>query len=175
MGLRGEGRPVFPSSVVVIPGGWTRKKGRVIVVEDDGLVIGFIAVIGGLSLGTTAVISHFRHERRKRELEHIERIRALELGRTLPQDEPWLSPTKVGAFLATIVPIGVFVPAWLTTWFARYDENIWIAAAMVGLAAVICGSILVASSHKKSARSSETATAKPILEEDAYDVVSSRG
>jgi len=48
-------------------------------------------------------------------------------------------------------------------------------AAMVGLAAVICGSILVGSSSKKAANSSDLAVGKPYVEEDAYDVVSSRG
>ena len=28
-------------------------------------------------------------------MEHIERMKALELGRTLPQDEPWFSPVRI--------------------------------------------------------------------------------
>ena len=62
-----------------------------------GLVLGFIAVIGGLSIAALAIILGIRHDRRKREMEHIERMKALELGRTLPQDEPWLSPAKIAA------------------------------------------------------------------------------
>ena len=53
-----------------------------------GITLGFIAVVGGLLFGAIPIAFHFRHERRKRELEHIERMKALELGRTLPQDEP---------------------------------------------------------------------------------------
>lgn len=140
-----------------------------------GITLGYIAVIGGLLFGAIPITFHFRHERRKRELEHLERMRALELGRRLPQDEPWLSPAKIGALIGVVVPIGAFVPAWLTTQLAGYHETIWIAAAMVGLAAVICGSILVASSLKKEATPSESAFPKPYVEEDAYDVVSSRG
>ncbi len=139
------------------------------------MTLGYIAVIGGLSFSTFCLLIHFHHERRKREMEHLERMRALELGRRLPQDEPWLSPSKIGALMGVVVPIGAFVPAWLATQLAGYHETIWIAAAMVGLAAVICGSILAASSPSKGETSSDAATAKPYVEEDAYDVVSSRG
>jgi hypothetical protein len=143
--------------------------------ETAGLALGYIAVIGGLMFAAVPIAFHHQREKRKRELEHIERMRALELGRTLPQDVPWLSPTKIGALMGTIVPIGVFVPAWLATQLAGYHETIWVAAAMVGLAAVIGGSTLVVSSLKHEAGSSDADVTKPYVEEDAYDVVSSRG
>jgi len=143
--------------------------------DIPGIVLGYIAVVGGLSIAPIAIFVGCRHEQRKRELEHMERMRALELGRRLPQDESWLSPSKIGALIAIIVPVAAFVPAWLTSQFAGYHEATWIATAMVGTAAVISGSVLVASSHKQDATPSESLTTKPYVEEDAYDVVSSRG
>ena len=52
--------------------------------ETAGMVLGFIAVVGGLAIAPLAIVLGQRHEQRKRELEHIERLRALELGRVLP-------------------------------------------------------------------------------------------
>ena len=42
----------------------------------------------------------FKYYKYKRACEHLERIKALDVGRTLPQDEPWWSPSK------TIVAMG---------------------------------------------------------------------
>jgi hypothetical protein len=140
-----------------------------------GIVLGFIAVIGGLAIGPFAIYYGGRQQLRKRQLEHIERMKALEFGRVLPQDESWLSPHKIGALIGVVVPIGAFVPAWLATQQAGYHETVWIAAAMVGMAGVICGSILVLSTPKSPADPSESRQDKPYVEDDAYDVVSSRG
>jgi len=147
----------------------------VIAVEAAGLTLGFIAVIGGLAIAALAIVVRSGHDRRKRELEHIERMTALQLGRSLPQDEPWLSPMKLGALIAMVVPVAVFVPAWLSTELAGYHETTWVAAAMVGLGAVLSGSILAGTSLAHQAKSAEPAVDKPYVEEDAYDVVSSRG
>ena len=76
-----------------------------------GITLGFIAVIGGLAIAPLAIILGIRQAQRKREMEHIERMKALELGRTLPQDEPWLSPTKIGAAIGILVPIAALVAA----------------------------------------------------------------
>ncbi len=93
----------------------------------------------------------------------------------MPQDEPWFSPTKIGASIAILVPVGVFVPAWFATQLAGYHETIWIAAAMVGMAAVIGGSTLAGTAAKYEVGPAEPALDKPHVEEDAYDVVGSRG
>jgi hypothetical protein len=143
--------------------------------DTAGIVLGYIAVIGGLSIAPLAIVMGIRHDRQKRELEHIERMRALELGRKLPQDEPWLSAGKIGALIAIIVPVGAFSAAWQASQVAGYHEDPWFAAAGVGTIAVICGSGLVAFSHKRDRTSSASPETKPYVEEDAYDVVSSRG
>jgi hypothetical protein len=140
-----------------------------------GIVLGYIAVIGGLSIGAIAIILGIRHDRRKREMEHIERMKALEFGRTLPQDEPWLSPAKLAALIGGAVPLGVFVSVGTATSSSGFHDGMWIAATLVGTAAVICGTVLVTSLHKRDATSSESPSTKPYVEEDAYDVVSSRG
>jgi hypothetical protein len=142
----------------------------------EEFLVASVAIVGGLGIAALAIVLGIRHDWRKRELEHLERMRALELGRRLPQDEPWLSPAKIGAAVAILVPIGAFISVYRATEVAGYHEPMWIAVVLVGMAAVITGgSVVVATSPKKGATPSEMATAKPIIEEDAYDVVSSRG
>jgi hypothetical protein len=141
----------------------------------EEFLIASVAIVGGLGIAALAIVMGIRHDRRKRELEHIERMKALELGRTLPRDEPWLSPAKIGAAIAILVPIGAFASASESARSTHDSEAVWMATFLVSIAAVISGAVVVAMSIKKRATPSETATAKPFVEEDAYDVVSSRG
>ena len=55
-------------------------------------LLGFLLAFLGMGIGYYAVHFGIRLERTKRELEHKERMRALELGRSLPGDGSWLSP-----------------------------------------------------------------------------------
>jgi hypothetical protein len=143
--------------------------------ESAGLVLGFIAVVGGLLIAGLAIILGIRHDRQKREMEHIERMKALELGRTLPQDEPWLSPAKLAALIGGVVPLGVFVSVGTATTSSGYHEQMWLAATCVGMVAVISGSVVAVQSSRSRKTSDSVAVVKPYVEDDAYDVVSSRG
>jgi hypothetical protein len=142
--------------------------------ELAGLILGSIAVIGGLAVVPLPFILHHRHERRKREMEHIERMRALELGRTLPQDEPWWSPLRIALLIGVGVPIGFVASVGLAGLAIGYHETMWFMAGMVGMSGVICGSILAGQSiNPKTAP--QVDASKPYVEEDAYDVVGARG
>jgi hypothetical protein len=61
-------------------------------------------------------------------------VRALESKYPLPRPGP-------GSVVASLVPISVFGFAWMASRQRRSVEA-WIAAAVVGTTAVICGSIL---------------------------------
>src|SRR5262245_59401840 len=103
-------------------------------------MLGFLIAFAGVGIGYFAIHMGIRHDRMKRELSQLERMKALELGRSLPGDGPWLTPLKIGFFIATVVPIGVFVFASLATETAGFQKDIWVAAGMVSVFAVICGS-----------------------------------
>jgi hypothetical protein len=141
--------------------------------------LGFILAFLGLGIGYLAVYMGIRHDRHKRELEHRERMTALEMGRSLPGDVPWLSPVRVGFLTATLVPIVAFLCAWQGTLSAGYHEEIWKAAGMVGVFAVSGGSLLGGIGFFREARRQEAASTvsnhKPRIEDDAYDVVAARG
>ncbi len=143
--------------------------------DERVFIIAAVAASVLLVFGATfiPIILGFRHSKRNRELEHAERIKALEMGRPLPgeaKDQPWSMAARMATWIGAGVPIGVFVCAWLTSMMVGYHETVWGAAGVVGLSGVICGAILAGQAIK-----SDAATAKPRVEEDSYDVVSSRG
>jgi hypothetical protein len=140
-----------------------------------GVVLGYIAVIGGLSIAPLAIWITQKNERRRRELEHIERLKALEFGRTLPQDEPWLSPQKIALVIGGVVPLGAFICVGITTFSVGYHEEMWLAACLVGVTSAIGGSILGGLALTRRKTTAGLDTVKPYVEEDAYDVVSARG
>ena len=139
------------------------------------MVLGYITVIGGLMIAPLAIILGHRNERRKRELEHIERMHALENGRSLPQDEPWWSPMRIALFIGGMVPLGIFFSVGVATYASGYHESMWIAATMVGTASVITGTILAGQSLSRAETSDKLALTKPEVYEDAYDIVGTRG
>src|SRR5271165_4058366 len=105
-------------------------------------MLGFLLAFLGLGIGYYAVHFGIRLERTKRELEHKERMRALELGRSLPGDGSWLSPLRAGVLVAAVVPIGALGSALLASLGLGYEEGIWTAAGMVSVFAVVSGTVL---------------------------------
>jgi hypothetical protein len=138
-----------------------------------------LAVVSGVILPVIAISAflHHRQERWKISLEHERRLRAIELGRTLPGDghqESWLSPIRVGLMIGAGVPLGAFLSAMVTSLSVGFHDGVWVATSLVGLGAVISGSILAGRAYRESPNRSLEADAKPYVGEDAYDVVSAR-
>jgi hypothetical protein len=140
-------------------------------------MLGFVLAFLGIGIGYFAIHLGIRHDKYKRELEHQERMRALELGRSLPGDSSWLSPAKLSLLIAAGVPIGIFTCASFATVESGFHQDIWMAACLVGLGSVICGTVLGALSFARTdqARHQAEYSLKPEVDEDAYDVVSARG
>ena len=111
-----------------------------------------------------------RSEQRKRELEHAERMRAIEAGRPLPGDLPWWTPGRVAVAIGAGVPLGAFAVAGSTVIGGDIGpEFVWPSAGAVGVAAVICGTVLAARlPHPTSAP--EGRAAKPYVDPDAFEV-----
>jgi hypothetical protein len=121
-----------------------------------------------------------KHARFLREMEHTERMRALELGRRLPQDEVGWTPARICVAIGAGVPVGVFFCAWMASQAIGYHEEVWTMAGGVGITAVICGSVLAGRHFTQHARAGSGASLddmnrKEPLDADAYDVVGSRG
>lgn len=135
---------------------------------------------------------------RKRELEHKERMRALEMGLSLEPSRPWAAWAAIA--IGGVVPVAALVVGLLATLlapkqdfsdpesivlaskgFEAYYGITWGCVSMVGLAGVIAGAFLAnrliaqrgagldASPHHGAF------AAKPTFEPDTFDTVSRRG
>jgi hypothetical protein len=123
------------------------------------------------------IILGIRFERYKRELEHTERVKALELGRTLPGDGSWWTLQRISVAIGAGVPMAVFFCAWQASASLHDPEPAWVGAGIVGLAAVVSGSVLAGRYYLGHDRPSPRVglDEKSPIDADAYDVVSRRG
>jgi hypothetical protein len=132
-------------------------------------------LIVGVILGP---LVHYLQQHRKRRLEPEGQLTAVELGRTLPgqgYQQPWFTPVLGGIIIGAGVPFGAFVSAMISTVSVGFHEPVWIATGVVGLGAAICGSLLAGLAYGQSHQSAADGAVKPLVEEDAYDVVGARG
>jgi hypothetical protein len=141
---------------------------NVLYIPMMGMLIPIIIV--PISLG-------IKHARYLREVEHAEKMRAMELGHSPHEEHAWTS-ASLAALIGGAVPIAAMGIAFLATRsFAASDTSlihgIWQTAAMIGVAGVICGSILAAQgfAQKHQANHAE----KPEFDPEAFDVVGRRG
>ena len=128
-----------------------------------------------LIIAPVAILAKFNHA--KRQLEHAERMRALEVGRTLPQDEPWWSPPKIAVAIGAGVPLGIFAVALVASAILGYHQDIWMAAMAPASCAIICGTVIAArylTHRERTLGTSGDHLAKPAVDEEAYDFVGSR-
>jgi hypothetical protein len=142
----------------------------------DPILIPFAGI--ALPVILVPTILGIRYARHEREMEHAERMRALELGRTLPKDESWWTLPRIGAAIGAGVPASVFFCAWQASESLQEAKVAWIGASIVGLGAVICGTKLVGQHFSRRGLSADRADgfhAKDPIDADAFDVVSSRG
>lgn len=121
---------------------------------------------------TVLVMAHLR---RRREMEHRERMRALELGHPLPASNAW--PALAAIAIGAIVPGAAFVCATIASTLVRHAEAPWACASGVGLTAVIAGAILAGRlpGSRAAADVDPHANGKPAFDPDAFDVVGRRG
>ena len=150
--------------------------------EIVAIFAGGIALLGGLCV--LPIVLSFRSDRRKRELDHTERMKALEMGRPIPGEEwktRWAVPYQIAVSIGAGVPATAFGSAFLATLMTGYHEGAWLGATITGLGGAICGTILATTALAKLGAAGELSstefpgTGKPSFTEDAYDVVSSRG
>ena len=144
----------------------------------DPIVIPIVALLIPMVIVPTAL--GIKHARFLREVEHAERMRAMELGRDLAEDESW-TPAGIAVSIGAGVPIVSMLIAWMATRsFNIVDapiETIWKMAGMVGLGGVICGTILASQQIMRREKPASVASfeEKPAFDPEAFDVVGRRG
>ncbi len=142
----------------------------------DPLVIPIVAIL--LPIVLVPIILGIRYKRYARELEHAERIKALELGRSFGADDSWWTLPRIIVAIGAGVPAVVFFCAWQASESLQDPKPAWICAAVVGTAAVVSGSVLAARHFLRRDESTQGGygfDAKSRIDADTFDVVSSRG
>jgi hypothetical protein len=148
----------------------------------EEVIIPITAILMPLVLVPT--ILTLKHRHKKREWDHLERMKAIEMGQPISaQREAWgaQSVAKIGAG----VPIASVVAALLTC--AKGPpavDGVPLAAIAWGCAALISGGAMLTSlilafmvtrSRARADAESLLNQAKPVYDPDAFDVVGSRG
>jgi hypothetical protein len=137
-------------------------------INPPTLLLGMAIVVAALVI-LVPVIVGVRAEHRKREMEHAERMRAIELGRPFPGESGWWSPARVAVGIGVGVPLGIFGIAFVASLLTgEAAPFIWPSAGAIGLAAVICGTVL-ASRVPAPRPQAPDPRAKPYVDPDAYD------
>lgn len=153
---------------------------------NDDVVIPVVAILMPLVLVPLVMV--LKQRSRRREQEHRERMRALDLG-VLPArpERSTFWPAMAAIAIGFGVPAAAFLFAWLAALTAHVGDAIWGAVAGVSVVALICGTVLaVRLVRPRPARPSAasrpydwdhaTTTAKPAaFDPDAFDTVSRRG
>jgi hypothetical protein len=139
------------------------------------------ASLGIVAMVIIAIVSGMKQAQRRKELEHFERIKAMELGLApQPTGLDWPA-AAVCIAIGAGVPIGSFVVAWLATLTADAPDGIWVAPVFVSFAAIGASRKLAyriidpRSGVKRPAQVKSAPNGKPQFDPDAFDVVSSRG
>jgi hypothetical protein len=139
----------------------------------DPLIIPIVAFLIPIIIVPTAM--GIKHARFLREIEHVERMKAMELG-LAPADEHSWTPAGIAGSIGAGVPIAVMFIAFIAAPRVGPAEAIWRAAGMIGVAGVICGTVLASMQMSKVGQASTAPTVeKPAYDPDQFDVVSSRG
>jgi hypothetical protein len=138
----------------------------------EAMIIPLVAITIPIIIAPVAIVSKLMQK--KRELEHMERMRALELGRVLPQDQPWFNPTRVIALIAGFVPLVSLAIAGIMTSEIGYHDEVWMTCGGVGISSVVCGTYL-AGKYLFRSQTGEDPNVKGHFDPDAYDVVGRRG
>lgn len=159
------------------------------------------AVIVITAVAVSPALLAIYHAGRKREMEHKERLKALEMGLPVPGAAPW--PALTAILIGAGVPVAALAAALVATaigprapqdadhmtlaaWSSQnhstaYYGTVWGGAAGVGVTAVLAGAVLAWRAMGLRARTDRGGyveapyAAKPPLDPDAYDTVSRRG
>jgi len=129
-----------------------------------------------------------KHRFRRREWEHLERMRAMESTSPPPRPVGWVGSGGVAAIGAG-VPAASVLGAFLTTLYAppvSMFDDIPVAVVAWGCAAVISGGAMLSAlvlaflqartvRHIASIEASRADSFKPAFDPDTFDVVGARG
>jgi hypothetical protein len=142
----------------------------------EDILIPIVAILMPLFLVPTVMV--LRSSSRKRECQHRERMKAMEMGLPVPGIEAWSGRTAIA--VGAVMPVGVFFMGWLAN-LTTHNDDVWVAVALVAVAGVFGGIRLAGRQVGWMARpavkpqlrraAQERGAAKPAFDPDAYDAI----
>ncbi len=143
--------------------------------------LGTFAGVWILGFILSGINSANKQAHRRKEMEHLERIKAMELG-IMPSSAGLTWPAAASCIaIGAGVPVGSFAVCWLASLTAHVPGGIWVAPVFVSLSAIQAArkiayrSLDLKSGAKWPTSIPSKSTGKPEFDPDAYDVVGSRG
>jgi hypothetical protein len=146
----------------------------------SGEIVAAIAALSSFGFLVVATVAGTIKERRKRELEHVERIKRIEAGLAdLPDDRAWPR-----ALVCAAIGAGVPVSAFVVTLIAYLNkegvaDEVWIAPVIVSVVSVIAASSLayhlLGTKAGSAPAGGDEPPVKPLFDPDLVDVVGRRG
>ncbi|QDV35762.1 hypothetical protein [Tautonia plasticadhaerens] len=147
---------------------------------DDANMIPIVAILMPLFLVPTVMV--LRQASRKREWQHRERMKAMEMGLPAPGAEAWSGRAAIA--IGAAMPVAVFVVGWFAN-MTTHNDDVWVPVALVGGAGVLGGlrlagkniGSMIRPTPRPQPRPSAFArgTAKPPFDPDAYDAIARHG
>lgn len=142
----------------------------------DAMAIPMMALAIPMIVAPTAIIT--KHLQKRRELEHTERMRALEVGLLLPKDQGFWTRGRLSAGFGLFLPMASLTMAWMfTESHSRVGEFVWPAVSMISLLGVLAGWRLASKLPGPPPISQRFAESlkSHAYDPDEFDVVSRRG
>ena len=163
----------MPEFFRAIPPLWAQEA---VHIADNGPPVAWLSLLAAmvLAIPLAAIVLGVRHARYEREVEHLERMKALELGRTLPKDGPFWTPNTLCAAMGIVLPVVLFAMAFF---FSRFMERgdqevVWALGGATAIVGMLCGTALAIFLPRREAASPDPT--KPALDPDALDTTSRR-
>ncbi len=142
-----------------------------------GILVPIVGMMIPMVIVPTTLI--LKHAARKRELDHIERMKGMELGCSPPPSSLGWPAALAASAIGVLVPLGSFGMTLVAVEATAAPEEIWFAPVVVSLAALIASWVIfargIASQLAWQSPQHPSSLAKPAFDPDAYDVVGSRG
>jgi hypothetical protein len=145
-------------------------------------IIATAVVLGLVILAGLPIALSMRYARFDRQLQHAEKMKALEMGinpETPPPPVEW-SPQRLGAAIGVWVPLGVFGATLAFSLSGRLSPEIWYATAGIGIAGIVGSTIVILrapvqpSPPAQSVPVPRVTPSKVPMDDHAYDTAGSR-
>src|SRR5215475_787102 len=98
-----------------------------------------IVILGGAGAVLLLLIMRINNAQRRREMEHAERMKAMEMGLAVPPRDSSAARAAVCIAIGAVVPIAAMLIAWFgTDGRPHYADVVWVFSSVLAITCVGC-------------------------------------